>query len=272
MNVLPSDAMRFESGGLHPVREVLAVEAILQIRLNGIPYTSTVRTPGDDAVLARGLLYSEGVLPDPAVPWATREIFDPETGLAGVLDLEVRAEALAKPVDDRRSIAATASCGLCGVRDVADIILHGRPLVVASGEVLQLEGIPAIFRTMEQGQRAFQASGGCHAAAAFTLRGEMLALHEDIGRHNAVDKVIGALIQTRRLGAARCLAVSGRLSYELVFKAFHARIPFLLSVSAPSSMAVEMGERFGLTIIGFCRDGRATVYSGANRCQLSVAK
>jgi len=272
MNIRPVDAQCYESGRLQAVRNHLAVEAILQIRVNGVAYTSTVRTPGDDAVLARGLLYCEGVLPDPGAAWSATEILDPESGLPGVLDIAVSPESLAKPIDDRRSLSATASCGLCGLRDAEDLKLYGGPLVVSAQDVLSLEGIPAMFRQMESAQPVFQATGGCHAAAAFTLDGAMLALHEDIGRHNAVDKVIGGLIQSQQLGAARCLVVSGRLSYELIFKAFHARIPFLLSVSAPSSMAVEMGDRFGLTVIGFCRGERATVYAHAERCQVSVAK
>ena len=128
-----------------------------------------------------------------------------------------------------------------------------------------------MMAAMRAGQLAFQATGGSHAAAAFTLDGELLALYEDIGRHNAVDKVVGALVSEDRLARARVFAVSGRLSYEIVFKAFHARIPFLLSVSAPSSMAVEMAQQFGLTLVAYCREDRATVYSRAERCVLTSA-
>lgn len=267
MDLRPFDAWRHEGGALTPVRDTLAVEAVLQIRVNGAAYTTTVRTPGADAPLARGLLYGEGVLPDIAAPCVFESIVDPESGLPGAIDVRVPVDFLAKPIDDRRSIAATASCGLCGVRDAADLMLYGGPLRVATDEVLDLRRVEEMMAAMAARQEAFRASGGCHAAAAFTLSGELLAIHEDIGRHNAVDKVVGELIALGRLGDARCLALSGRVSYEIVYKAFHARIPFLLAVSAPSSMAVEMGQQFGLTVIGFCRAPRATIYSHHERCQ-----
>nr|AUN36979.1 formate dehydrogenase chain D [uncultured bacterium] len=259
------EGQRFEDGALAPVREALAVEAILQIRINGTPYTTTVRTPGADEALARGLLFSEEVLTDLDVPCRFESILDPETGIIGAMDVRVAPERLARAIDDRRTMAATASCGLCGVRDAADLKLYGGPLRVTGEEAFSLRRVEGMVQAMKSCQRTFESTGGCHAAAAFTIEGEMLAVHEDIGRHNAVDKVIGELITAGSLDRARCLAVSGRMSYEIVFKAFHARLPFLLSVSAPSSLAVEMGEQFGLTIIGFCRDNRATVYSQTGR-------
>ena len=261
------DALRMEAGALRPVSDALTVEAVLQIRVNGAAYTTTVRTPGEDDALARGLLFSERVVVDPAAHFAFASIVDPETGYPGVIDALVAGEFIAKAIDDRRSIAATASCGLCGTRDAADIQLAGTPLRVAADESLDLALVAPMFAAMRAEQRDFARSGGCHGAAAFTLGGELLAAHEDIGRHNAVDKVIGRLLMAGRLGEARCLTVSGRLSYEIVFKTFHARIPFLLSVSAPSTLAVSMGQQFGMTVVGFCRDGRATVYSHAGRCR-----
>jgi len=118
---------------------------------------------------------------------------------------------------------------------------------------------------MRAQQKAFDASGGSHASAAFSIDGELLAVKEDIGRHNAVDKVIGELIESKTLDRASCLLVSGRISYEIVAKAFMARIPFLAAVSAPSSLAVETAESMGICIIGFCRNGKATAYSVQSR-------
>lgn len=258
-------ARRYDGSTLVPSQEVLAHEAVLQVRVNGVDYTTTVRTPGADEALARGLLFAEGVVTDPAAPCRCASIADPESGVAGVIDVAVPTEFLARAIDDRRSMASTASCGLCGVREAKDLQLYGGPLRVDTDERLDLDRVDGMMRAMAARQSAFDATGGTHAAAAFTLAGECLAVHEDIGRHNAVDKVVGELITKQQLDDARCLTVSGRLSYEIVFKAFHARIPFLLSVSAPSSMAVEMGERFGLCVVGFCRDGRATVYSQLDR-------
>ncbi len=118
---------------------------------------------------------------------------------------------------------------------------------------------------MNAQQTAFLASGGAHAAACFAIKGRLLGVFEDIGRHNAVDKTIGFLLETGNLAQARCLVTSGRLSYEIVFKAYQARIPFVAAVSAPSTLAVEMGARFGMTLLGYCREGRATAYTNASQ-------
>lgn len=260
------DAQLYEGDAFTPTQDALALEAILQIRVNGTPYTTTVRTPGDDEVLARGLLFSEGLITAPAAPCVFEGIVDPENGLVGALDVLIAPEILGRSIDDRRSLAATASCGLCGVRDAADLILRGSTLRVDSSESLNLALLGTMVAEMAARQATFQATGGCHAAAAFTLRGEILQVYEDIGRHNAVDKVIGALLLDDALARAQVLLVSGRLSYEIVFKAYHARIPFLVSVSAPSSLAVEMARQFGLTLIAFCRPPRSTVYSHPERC------
>lgn len=259
-------ALRYEGGALTSCTDALALEAVLQIRVNGVPYTTTVRTPGKDELLARGLLFSEGLITDPTAQLTFSSIVDPENGLPGALDIQVPEEYLARPIDDRRSLAATASCGLCGVRDAADLKLHGGALCVDAAGRFELRLIGPMLEAMAARQDTFKATGGCHAAAGFTLSGELLAVHEDIGRHNAVDKVVGGLLEANQLPRARVLLVSGRLSYEIVFKAFHARIPFLIAVSAPSSMAVEMAQQFGLTLIAFCRPPRATIYTRAERC------
>ena len=265
-----AQSLRYENGAWSASDELLTPEALLQIRVNGVPYTTTVRSPGHDELLARGLLFGEGLLPPAPLACEFEHVLDPETRIVGALDLRIREEHLLRPVDDRRSVAATASCGLCGVREAKDLRLHGGALREQPGEQLEPSRFTPMMERMAARQANFNATGGAHAAAAFTIDGELLAAHEDIGRHNAVDKVIGELIVNRTLATARCLTVSGRLSYEIVYKAFHAAIPILISVSAPSSMAVEMGERFGLTIVGFCRDGRATVYARPGRIVTSA--
>lgn len=262
--------LRYENGVWSTVDELLTPEALLQIRVNGVPYTTTVRSPGQDEFLARGLLFGEGLLPATPLECSFEHILDPETRIVAALDVRVAAEHLLRPVDDRRSLAATASCGLCGVREAEDLMLYGGALRERPGEQLAPCLFAPMLERMAAQQATFSATGGAHAAAAFTIDGELLSAHEDIGRHNAVDKVVGELIVRDTLTSARCLTVSGRLSYEIVYKAFHAAIPILISVSAPSSMSVEMGERFGLTIVGFCREGRATVYARPGRIVTSV--
>ena len=263
MQTRPADALRHDRGSLEPVRDVLALEAPLQVSVNGVAFTVTMRTPGDDRRLARGLLHAEGILAEDAAPeWAS--CVDERLRLVRSIDARVDPAHVLREFENDRALLSTTSCGLCGVRDAGQIGADLPPLTV-DGEVLDPARIPAMLDTMRARQDAFERSGGCHAAAAFTLCGEMLALAEDVGRHNAVDKVVGALLEEGVLARARVLLVSGRLSYEIVFKAWRARLPWLLAVSAPSSMAVLMGERLGICVAGFCRGERATFYSHAAR-------
>ena len=246
-----------------PVEDLLPVEAVLQIKVNGAAYTTTVRTPGADEALACGLLFTEGVLVDPAITPVYRAIPDHDTGHTGCLEITVPEASLAKDVTGRRSAMGSASCGLCGIREPEELLMMGAPIVTPPERRLTFATIAALMAALPPHQPLFQATGGVHGALAFAPDGNVLCSHEDIGRHNAVDKCIGDLLNQGRLGDACGVVVSGRMSYEIVFKAYQARWPYLLSVSAPSSLAVEMGEAFGLCIIGFCREERATVYSHA---------
>jgi FdhD protein len=258
-------AARWAEGRLTRTEERLVVEAPLHIRLNGVAYTTTMRTPGDDEALARGLLFTEGIVPDVSAPVAYRLINDPELQLPACVDVSVPAEHVAKSVEGRRSAIATASCGVCGTRAPEDIEVYGPPLAPRHDARLQLGRIPALRQAMQEAQPLFAATGGCHAAAVFDAQGARLAVKEDIGRHNAVDKAVGALIAQGRLADAAVLFVSGRVSYEIVYKAYRAGIPILLAVSSASSLAVETAERLGAAIAGFCRDDRATLYAHAER-------
>jgi len=261
MNSKAFPGARLTKSGSTPVEDLLPVEAVLQLKVNGAAYTTTVRTPGADEALARGLLYTEGVLVDPAIAPAYHAIPDPDSGLTGCLEITVPEAFLAKDVNGRRSSMGSASCGLCGIREPEELLMLGTPIVSPPETRLSFPTIAALMAALPDHQPLFQATGGVHGALAFAPDGTILAHHEDIGRHNAVDKCIGDLLNQGRLADACGVVVSGRMSYEIVFKAYQARWPYLLSVSAPSSLAVEMGEAFGLCIIGFCREARATVYS-----------
>ncbi len=252
---------RYVAGVPEETADRLTVEAPLHLKVNGTAYTTTMRTPGDDEALARGLLFTEGIVPDPNAAVAFRAIDDPESGGTACLEITVADAFLAKSVDGRRTMLSASSCGVCGTRDPADIEIFGPRIEIPSDRRFSIALVPEMIEKMCERQTLFAKSGGSHAAAGFTVSGELLSVHEDIGRHNAVDKVVGDLIEQRRLDDVQCLTVSGRVSYEIVYKAYRAEIPFLMSVSAPSSMAVETAERFGMTIIGFCRDERMTVYS-----------
>lgn len=254
------DGIQFNGGTARSVRDALTVEAPLQVLINGEPFTITMRTPGEDVALARGLLHTEGIVEDPAAPITMEE--DPgEAGRAGRVRVTVRKRWLVRDFARRRSLLSTSSCGLCGKSELEDVELGPCPIRLAPARRLPVEGIGEMLASMRRAQETFERSGGSHAAAVLTVEGELLALSEDIGRHNAVDKAVGRLLLGGGWRRAECLLVSGRLSYEIVYKAWRAGIPHVLSVSAPSSLAVETGVRLGMTIAGFCREGRATVYT-----------
>ncbi len=254
-------AVRWAAGGATPGDEALVVEAPLHLRLNGVAYTTTMRTPGDDEALARGLLFTEGIVPDPRAVLSHHVVDDPESGLAACLEITAADKFVAKSVEGRRSAIATASCGVCGTRAPEDIEVYGPPLEPRHTARLDLRRVPELRAKMQERQAIFRATGGCHAAALFDALGALLVVKEDIGRHNAVDKAVGTLLIASRLDSAAVLFVSGRVSYEIVYKAYRAGVPVLLAVSSASSLAVETGERLGVCIAGFCRDDRATVYS-----------
>jgi FdhD protein len=254
--------VRLEAGRADAVDDALVREAPLQIDLNGRAFSVTMRTPGADRALIRGLLFTEGVVAAGATGWKFAERAGPG-GLAAVVDVTIPDIYLCGRVYDRRSLVSSSSCGLWGLRVWGEPDPDAKPLD-ARGR-LTLARVDEAVRAMRVRQHAFDATGGCHGAAAFPETGDALAVAEDIGRHNAVDKVVGKLLEQGTLESAALLTVSGRISFEIVSKCYRAGIPALAAVSAPSTMAVEMGRRLGITILGFCRDGRATAYSHADR-------
>ena len=258
-------ATRVDNGQVESVTDHLTAEAALQLRINGIPFTTTLRTPGHDHELARGLLFTEDIVTAAETPMAFVETPDHETGVTACLDIEVEPAKLKAEFANHRAHIASSSCGLCGTRELKDIEVYGTAISLRQTPPLDLQRIPAMLDAVRESQSAFNTTGGCHAAAAFAGDGRMLLTREDIGRHNAVDKVIGALIAEQSLAHATTLLVSGRVSYEIIMKSYRAAFPILLAVSAPSSFAVESANRFGITLVAFCRDTRATVYTHPER-------
>lgn len=253
---------RYGKTGRADPSDWLTVEAPLQILVNRRPFTVTMRTPGQDEALARGLLFTEGVVPGRGRGYeATRE--DCSLGIAArSIDLTVPESELVWQSHER-SMMSASSCGLCGKTHLEDIETDG-PSVSEDG-ALTVDRIFTMQDRMRAEQASFARSGGTHAAAAFALDGALLAVHEDIGRHNAVDKVIGTLIEEDLLDRAGAMTVSGRVSFEIVTKAAAADIRFLIAVSAPSSLAVDLARMRGMTVVGFCRDDRLTVYCHGRR-------
>lgn len=258
-------------GSVTPREEHLVTEEPLEIRLGDRRLSVTMRTPGADFELAAGLLHAEGVIRSGEDVRSIRYCVDPaleEAQRYNVVTVDLAGGARAADVAVERlerSFLVSSACGVCGKQSLEALqTLGAQPVaddLVVSATVLA--GLPDRLRA---GQRLFERTGGLHAAGLFTSAGDMVAVREDVGRHNAVDKVVGwALLQGRLPLAGMALVVSGRTSYEIVQKAVTAGIPLVASVSAPSSLAVSLAEEYAVTLVGFVRDGRFTVYTGDQR-------
>ena len=243
-------------------QDLVAREEPLEIRIEGRPVAITMRTPGHDLELAAGFLFTEGVIDGPDDLQAIAHVDEPTDPKGNTVDcvLASGVPAARRHAADR-ALFASSSCGVCGKASI-DRLVQNTPKLSA---VLQLS--PAILLSLperlREAQSVFERTGGLHAAALFTPEGELEITREDIGRHNAVDKVIGWRLQSERVPITdRVLLVSGRAGFEIVQKALMAGIGILAAVGAPSSMAVQLAEESGMTLIGFLRDGRYNVYSG----------
>jgi FdhD protein len=248
--------------------DTLAAEEPLEIRVQGPGQEQrsvavTMRTPGGDFELAVGFLFTEGLI----VPADVSRVAYCDNLPGEDQQYNIVSVTLTRPFDAelvRRNFYATSSCGVCGKAALDDIEVRCSPVAEGpevSGELLL--GLPGALR---KAQKVFDRTGGLHAAGLFTPDGKIVAVREDVGRHNAVDKVIGEQVLAGRVPLDdHVLQVSGRLSFEIVQKAAVAGIPIVSAVSAPSSLAVEAGERFGMTLVGFVREDRLNVYTHPER-------
>ncbi|MDQ4081381.1 MAG: formate dehydrogenase accessory sulfurtransferase FdhD [Actinomycetota bacterium] len=243
----PVEVVRIPRGRVE--RDEVAVEEPLEIRVNGEPVAVTMRTPGHDEELALGFLYGEGIRP-------TRAEIPPDLP-ANTVDVEVAGFSTASL---QRNFYTTSSCGVCGKGALDAVAVSAPP--VASDFKASATLVAELPDRLRAAQATFAATGGLHAAGLFDGAGELLCAREDVGRHNALDKVVGWAFLERRLPLERnVLCVSGRLSFELVQKAAVAGCPVMVAVGAPSTLAVELGRDRRLTLCGFVRDGRVNVYS-----------
>jgi len=248
--------------------DTLATEEPLEIRVEGPDGAAhqvavTMRTPGGDYELAAGFLFTEGLIG----PGDVRRVAycdDVEDEAQRYNVVTVTLDRAFDPEALRRNFYATSSCGVCGKAALEDVEVRCEP--VAEGTTLALDVLLTLPPLLREAQRVFDRTGGLHAAGLFTSSGAPVSVREDVGRHNAVDKVIGehVLMGSLPLGG-HVLQVSGRLSFEIVQKAAVAGIPIVSAVSAPSSLAVEAADRFGLTLVGFVRDGRCNIYTRPDR-------
>jgi len=246
--------------------DYLAAEEPLEIRLGGNPLIVTMRTPGNDPELAAGFLFTEGLVRGREhILTLERDADDDQKDHGNVIHVELAREAEPDIERSRRNFFATSSCGVCGKAAIDAI--RARGLAPPNPDFrFAAETLVRIPETLQASQEVFGRTGGLHAAALFDEHGKLIVLREDIGRHNAVDKVIGWALLEGRLPLSRVvLMVSGRGGFEIVQKAIAAGIPIVASVSAPSSLAVQMARELGLTLIGFVRARRFVIYSGAER-------
>lgn len=270
---------RVDETGAEPRPDQLAVEEPLEIRLiwqgERRSVAVTMRTPGADPELALGFLFAEGILASAAHLRRVGPCLEPEEGRPGeaasscanIVEVELDGGPEPSWKTLERHFFATSACGVCGKAGLESLSLRGlQP--PPDGPRLTPEILRALPESLRQGQGLFAATGGLHAAGLFDPAGRLLALREDVGRHNALDKLLGwAFLEGRLPLHDGVVLVSGRSSYEILQKCLAAGVPVVCAVSAPSSLAVELAERFGITLVGFLRGDRFNVYSGPGRIE-----
>jgi len=256
----------FSSGRIKRRDDLLAVEEPLEIRVGGRSLTVLMRTPGDDIDLAKGLLFTEGIVRRASDIGVIVHCDDPrETDLGNIVTVRLVPGVTVDWKRLKRSFFATASCGLCGKTTIAAVRNAAPPLRKTRFTVRPniLLGLPD---RLHEAQAGFRTTGGLHAAGLFDAAGRLLIHREDVGRHNAVDKVIGAALDEGLLPLSRhILLVSGRASFEIIQKALMARVSVVAAVSAPSTLAVELAREARMTLVGFLRRKKFNIYAGEAR-------
>ena len=273
------EVVRVEAGRAERRADAVAVEEPLEIRVDGETIAVTMRTPGADGDLALGFLFSEGMIAGAGDVGSATHCGRPgEEGYGNVVDVRSAGGHRIDPeriLEGRRWSTTSSACGVCGRRSIEGLLARcasvGDAPAIGAAEVLRC------MARLSELQPVFSRTGGLHAAAAFGEGGVLLVSAEDVGRHNAVDKVVGALLRRGLAGrpgpaAAHLLAVSGRTSFEIVQKAAAAEIPVVAGVSAPSSLAVELAREAGIALLGFARSDRLNVYTHARRIATGPAR
>ncbi|MFI5981824.1 formate dehydrogenase accessory sulfurtransferase FdhD [Streptomyces sp. NPDC051555] len=265
--------VRIRDGVVGTRPDTLVAEEPLEIRLNGKPLAITMRTPGDDFALAVGFLVSEGVLAHAsdvrAVTYCEGQAED-GSNTYNIVNVQLAAGVPVPDITLERNVYTTSSCGLCGKASLDAVRTASRfPDIGADPLRIAADLLTELPDRLRAAQKVFDSTGGLHAAGLFTATGELVDVREDVGRHNAVDKIVGRALREGRLPlAGSVLLVSGRASFELAQKAVMAGIPMLAAVSAPSSLAVDLAVESGLTLVGFLRGRNMNVYAGEERILL----
>jgi FdhD protein len=261
--------LRLSAGHTSRQPDRLAVEEPMELRVDGHALAVTMRTPGHDVELAHGFLLTEGVIGSVTDVVAGRycnSVDERGRNTYNVLDVSLAPGVAAPDSGLDRNFYTTSSCGVCGKASLDAVRLHSQFAVDEDSAQVSPETLFALPDALRAGQRLFNSTGGLHAAGLFTAEGRLLVVREDVGRHNAVDKVLGWALLNDHIPARGCiLMVSGRASFELAQKAVMAGVPILAAVSAPSSLAVELAAESGMTLVGFLRGTTMNVYTGAER-------
>lgn len=249
--------------------DTLVVEEPLELRVGGESLQVTMRTPGDDFDLATGFLLAEGVITKPSDVLGMRYCAGVDANgeqTYNLLDITLVRGVAAPPKSAKRNTTVTSACGVCGKDSLEDVRTKAAWDVAEDAAAIKAEVLASLPVRLREAQKIFDRTGGLHAAGLFTAEGGLLAAKEDVGRHNAVDKVLGQALREDRVPLrGTVLAVSGRASFELAQKAVMAGVPVLAAVSAPSSLAVELAEESGLTLAGFVRDDTMNLYTRPER-------
>ena len=258
-----TSVQQWEQGAVNQVQDYLAVEEPLEIRIGDAPISVTMRTPGHDLELVAGFLFSEGIVAGRTEIKSLEAVATATAGNVVRAELEKQGSVVSESL--QRNFFAASSCGICGKATIDSLRVRGIRAPNDNCKIAAdlLCGLPEKLR---EAQAIFHRTGGLHAAGAFTSAGDLLVEREDIGRHNAVDKVIGWALLNDHVPLSDCvLMVSGRGGFEIVQKALVAGVPVLASVSAPSSLAVQTARELGMTLVGFLRGRRFVIYSGGQR-------
>ena len=253
--------VRVESGSRTERVDLLPTEEPVEFRLSGVPIAVLMRTPGHDDELARGFALTEGIIIRPSELAEVRAL--PGHDGAGRYELVMADGVEIDPEQFRRNLYASSSCGVCGKASIDSVRIASPP--PPEGPFVSGEQLAQYMDVMRETQSGFSESGGLHAAAAFSADGELLALREDVGRHNAMDKLVGGLSMSRWPLGELTITLSGRVSFELVQKAAVAGLSVLAGVSTASSLAVDLATELGLTVAGFVRPGGFNIYSHEHR-------
>jgi FdhD protein len=261
--------LRVSRGVATPDYDTLVAEEPLEIRIGGAPVSVTMRTPGNDFELAAGFILTEGLIENPDGIKAMRYCLgDPQQ--YNVLDIELADGIEQMGPSTARNFYTSSSCGLCGKASIDAVRTRSQYSVADDAMQVSPGTLATLPMQLRESQRMFQTTGGLHAAGLFDTDGRLICLREDVGRHNAFDKVIGwAALEGRLPLRSHVILASGRASFELVQKALMAGIPMVVAVSAPSSLAAELADESGMTLIGFLRDDTMNVYTGQSRVMLS---